>query len=228
MRLCFFLFMFNTLIFSQNIYYPLSIGREWKYQEYGIYGDTGQVETKTVISFDRVHDAYKIKNFIDYKNGDPWSSYYLIKEKGEQIIFVSRTANTPESPQYNSFDDYIHMDSNLSPNSLPPIKVSIYYISDYEVLIEDNFRNKLKWVSKDTKDHFITREVIDTQTVTVRAGTFNNVVKIKQTDSLKHRSEIAIYYEYYAPDVGLIKAEFSWSGMSYRISLSRELIAYKK
>jgi hypothetical protein len=218
-------------MFSQNNYFPLSAGREWNYQTYGIYGDTGQVETKTLISYETKYDAYRIKHLIRHGKKDPWSSFEFIKEIGTQIIFLARTPNSPESPDYRSFDDYIHIDPNfnMSPKSLPPIKVyPDIYIPENEVLLDSNLSITAKWISEDTDLHTVIREVIDTLTVTVKAGTFNNVLKIKRTESLKNDSaRFYVHYEYYAPDVGLIKEEFS-SYISSRISLSSELILYAK
>jgi hypothetical protein len=229
MKLFLLLLLASIPMFSQNIYYPLSAGREWKYQMYGIYGDTAQVETKSLISYEKKYDAYRIKHLIHYGKKDPWSSFEFIKEVGTQIIFLARTPNSPEYPEYRSFNDYIHIDPNFNMNSksLPPIKVNPdIYIPENEILLDSNMTINYKWLVKDTELHRITREVIDILTVTVKAGTFNNVLKIKMIDSNKHRSEINIHYEYYAPNVGLIKEEFSSSHFGFRISLSCELLSY--
>jgi hypothetical protein len=218
-------------LFSQNIYYPLSICREWNYQTYGIYGDTAQVETKSLISYEKKYDAYRIKHLIHYGKEVPWSSYEFIKEVNKQIIFLARTPDSPESPDYRSFDDTIHIDPKFKMilKSLPPLsEYPDIYTPENEILLDSNMTINYKWLVKDTDLHRVTREVIDTLTVTVKAGTFNNVLKIKLTDSLKIRSEINIHYEYYALDVGLIKEEFSSSMFGYRISLSSELLSYSK
>lgn len=214
MKLFLLLILVNISMFSQNTYYPLSIGREWNYQTYGIYGDTAQVETKSLISYEKKYDAYRIKHLIHYGKEVPWSSYEFIKEVNKQIIFLARTPDSPESPDYRSFDDTIHIDPKFKMilKSLPPLsEYPDIYTPENEILLDSNMTINYKWLVKDTDLHRVTREVIDTLTVTVKAGTFNNVLKIKLTDSLKIRSEINIHYEYYALDVGLIKEEFSTS-----------------
>ena len=215
-------------MFSQNIYYPLSVGREWKYQTYGNQGQLGHVETRTVISYEKKDDTYKIKHVFDYGKKDPAWSLELIKEKDEQIIFLAYAANLSED---HSFMDYIHIDPNfnMSPKSLPQPKVlPEIYTPVNIVLLDTNMRINSKWIIEDTDLRTIINEVIDTLTVTVKAGTFNNVLKIKRTENIKYASDINIYYEYYAPDTGLIKEEISSSHFGFRIFLRSELISYAK
>jgi hypothetical protein len=226
MKLFLLLLLASIPMFSQNIYYPLSAGREWKYQNYGLYGEVGSITLKSVISYYKGYDANKVKITINYNTNNAWTSYDLIKENNKQIVVVARTPYEPVEEENPNGD--IHIDSNLHiSGSLPHPKISheIFY-PENEILLDSNMTINYKWLVKDTEIHRVTREVIDTLTVTVKAGTFNNVLKIKMIDSLKHRSEINIHYEYYAPNVGLIKEEFSSSHFGFRISLSCELLSY--
>lgn len=174
--------LFNNLLISQtNLkptkYFPLKVGNYWLYK----LAKTGTIEKR-------------ISEYLPSK-----SAYVL-----EQLSKFSGTGSIKSITIYRTTNSKIYL-LGAAGVFKPKIewKDSPYLILDYPLRIGR------QWTEYKDKDETKINQVIDFVDCKVTAGKFKNVCKIKTTISYlwENKIEKIISYDFYAPNVGLIKQE---------------------
>lgn len=171
------LIIFLSSAFSQSKnYYPLKIGKEWKYQS-----QNGEFERKLiVVSYDDNYDAFLLKEILKLGTTLPVTNQILIENRNGSIIQLGTQGGLFNTDW--AFNSSIVLSNDLSVGS--------------------------KWYEQ--YNGMNDQIVADTLTINVKAGLFHNVIKVERElisydKKLKRKIISMKVFDYYAPNVGLIK-----------------------
>jgi hypothetical protein len=165
-------------------YYPLKVGYSWVYQHYNL--STGKesnwVDRYTVIEFDKQYNAYLVRWVMKFGEAGPRTTEIGIDKRKNYILEIgSRSSGGFFDHEWESYRETIMK---------LPLKVGA------------------SWFVKKSKDEDEKCTVIGKGNVMVNGIMYYDVFEIERVTSVKIEggSEI-VFYDFYAPNVGLVKKD---------------------
>ncbi len=170
---------FNVLLAQQSddVYYPLKVGYKWTYT----WGTPENEQVIKVTQFDDDYNAYMVTEILKLGTALPMTTDVLVDKRKTRVLKIG------------SRGGLLNTDWNFSS----------------QVVLEFPLKEGKTW--KDESGTFpIQYTVVGFVDLRVEAGNFSNVCKIKKAvyDAKGKRAKVSLqYFQYYAPNVGLIKEE---------------------
>jgi hypothetical protein len=189
----------SFFLFAQDTtsnYYPLKVGNEWTYR---LEGNNTQV-VKIIDSLDQ-YGAFQVRTVAKYGSMLPMTTEELIEPRGNIVLNIAFRGGLG-SGEWRFYSG--------------------------NTILQFPLRKNGNW--KGEKEGTYNKyQVISFEDVETSAGKFANVCKILLTITYRNTTTnkiepFAKMYQYYAPDVGLVKEEIIKKDKT--ISMYRELIGY--
>jgi hypothetical protein len=195
-----------------ELYFPMEKGRTWEYRVNKVYNVIDKEVNYTMLVTNlgwrkygkprKVAGSYRpfvaLSKKYTYYNGFEDTYYQFYGENNKGIYLIADQKKTDPQP--------------LEKN--PPLSVLIYPIKVGTTLREDVFSG-----------YKISKIVSTTESITVKAGTFNNCIKYEAESHIA--GVIGNTTSWIAPNIGLVKSIYIGEG-KYGAKVITELISYKK